>query len=131
MITTIPQLRRFFLVRHQDETGVSGVGVVAGGIMWPDGTACLRWFTPTTSAAFYNSIADVAAIHGHGGKTEVIFADGPDVQRPACLVCGGGYLGGFCTDCGANGFVATVPEWVVKEHLNYRNRAIKAEAASR
>ena len=67
--------RRFELVRDEDETGVSGVGVVAYGVAFPDGTAVLRWDTKVNSTVFYDSITDLEAIHGHGGKTRVAWLD--------------------------------------------------------
>jgi hypothetical protein len=66
-------MRLFKLVRNEDETGVSGTGEVAGGVIWPDGKVSMRWFTTTASTAFYDSIEDVEEIHGHGGKTQVQF----------------------------------------------------------
>lgn len=36
-------MRRFVLVRHRDVTGVSGTGVVAYGVEFPDGAAAVRW----------------------------------------------------------------------------------------
>ena len=35
--------RRFILYRRHDATGVSGTGIVATGVVWPDGHAALRW----------------------------------------------------------------------------------------
>ncbi len=67
--------RRFRLVRHEDETGTSGIGVVVEGVQFTDGTVVLRWLTNTTSIAIYASIDDVIAIHGHGGKTVVVWLD--------------------------------------------------------
>lgn len=67
--------RRFHLVRDADETGVSGVGVIVEGIEFTDGTVALRWLTGTTSTAIYATIADVETIHGHGGKTRVVWLE--------------------------------------------------------
>lgn len=67
--------RRFQLVRAEDETGVSGTGIVAYGVCFPDGTAVLRWDTKVSSTVFYSSLADLEAIHGHGGKTVVAWLD--------------------------------------------------------
>lgn len=64
-------MRLFLLNRLEDETGVSGTGAVAEGIEFTDGRVAMRWTTETASTAFYNSIADVVEIHGHGGKTQV------------------------------------------------------------
>lgn len=69
-------LRRFELHRDEDETGVSGVGVVAEGVTFSDGYAALRWKTDTTSTAIYKSMDDVEYIHGHGGKTRIVYIDG-------------------------------------------------------
>lgn len=66
-------LRLFELQRDEDETGVSGVGVVAHGVIFPDGTAAMRWATETASTAIYASAADIETIHGHGGKTRVVY----------------------------------------------------------
>ena len=66
--------RLWELVRMEDETGVSGTGVVADGIEFPDGTAAMKWRGELSSVAFYQGgIKDVLAIHGHGGKTRVRF----------------------------------------------------------
>jgi hypothetical protein len=68
---------RFQLVRREDETGISGTGVVAYGAAFPDGTAVLRWDTKVNSTVFYNSIEDLKTIHGHGGKTVLMWLDVP------------------------------------------------------
>jgi len=67
--------QRFVLRRDEDETGVSGTGDVADGVRFPDGTVAMRWRTGTASTAVYDSVADVEAIHGHGGKTRIVFVD--------------------------------------------------------
>jgi transcriptional regulator with XRE-family HTH domain len=71
--------RRFYLRRHVDITGASGTGVVAHGVMWPDGTASVRWATERKSIVFWDGgFEDAEAIHGHGGATRLVFIDGPD-----------------------------------------------------
>jgi hypothetical protein len=67
--------RRFQLIRREDETGISGTGVVAYGVAFPDGRAVLRWDTKVNSTVLYESLADLEAIHGHGGKTVVHWLD--------------------------------------------------------
>jgi hypothetical protein len=64
-------MRLFMLERLEDETGVSGTGSVAEGVEFYDGTVAMRWRTSIGSTAFYGSIQDVEAIHGHGGRTVV------------------------------------------------------------
>jgi hypothetical protein len=68
-------LRRFYLVRDEDETGISGTGVVAEGLEFSDGSCVMRWLTDTTSTAIYRNVNDLIAIHGHGGKTTVGWID--------------------------------------------------------
>jgi hypothetical protein len=65
----------FWLFRERDATGVSGIGIVAEGVQFTDGTCVLRWLTDTTSTAVYRSIADVHSIHGHGGLTRVLWGE--------------------------------------------------------
>lgn len=68
-------LRRFALQRDDDATGISGTGVVAYGVQFPDGTCVLRWDTRVNSTAFYASAADLVAIHGHEGRTRLVWID--------------------------------------------------------
>lgn len=66
-------MRIFQLLRHEDATGVSGAGVVAEGVEFSDGSVALSWLTEHTSMGIYRSVDDVEKIHGHSGKTEIIF----------------------------------------------------------
>lgn len=67
--------RRFYLEREVDVTGVSGTGVVAYGVAFPDGTCVVRWMGERRSTVVWPSIEDVEAIHGHGGATRVVWVD--------------------------------------------------------
>ena len=67
--------RLFWLDRVEDESGVSGTGHVAQGVVFFDGVVALRWMTEYRSSAIYASLDDVERIHGHGGKTRIVFAD--------------------------------------------------------
>lgn len=73
--------RRFHLQRHHDVSGVSGTGTVALGVLWPDGTASVRWLGDRPSIVFWDSMADAEAVHGHGGATEIVWDDEPAVHR--------------------------------------------------
>lgn len=70
---TVP--RRFVLNRLEDETGISGVGLVAWGVEFPDGRVVMRWASEHRSTALYDSMDDVVIIHGHNGKTRVDWVD--------------------------------------------------------
>lgn len=67
-------MRCFTLHRVEDETGVSGTGVVAWGVEWPDGSASMRWIGETPSFISYEKgVEHVQRVHGHHGKTIIIF----------------------------------------------------------
>lgn len=69
------------MVRTEDETGISGTGVVAEGVEFLDGRVVIRWQTHGDShhsTVVWDSIEDALAIHGHGGKTTLHFFDGPN-----------------------------------------------------
>ncbi|HEY9409308.1 MAG TPA: hypothetical protein VIQ30_22755 [Pseudonocardia sp.] len=67
--------RTFTLVRDVDVSGVSGTGTVAHGVEFPDGTVVYRWNTATATTTVAASVADVVAIHGHGGATRLLWDD--------------------------------------------------------
>ena len=71
-----PKTRLFTLVRNEDETGVSGTGIVAEGVQFASGKCVLTWLTEFSSVAVYDGIGDLLAIHGHHGRTVVEFQDG-------------------------------------------------------
>jgi hypothetical protein len=68
-------MRRFELHRLEDETGVSGTGVVAQGVQFDTGKAAITWLTRYSSVAVYDDMETLEAIHGHNGKTKVVFID--------------------------------------------------------
>ena len=70
-----PEPRLFYLQRDQDLSGISGTGRVADGVMWPDGSCCVRWRTETSSLSVWTSFADMVTVHGHNGATRVVFLD--------------------------------------------------------
>ena len=77
-LETPPPIRRFYLYRKEDESGVSGTGVVAVGIEFPSGQCVMEWVTKRTaegSLAVYDTMAGLEEVHGHGGKTEIHFYD--------------------------------------------------------
>jgi hypothetical protein len=67
-------MKNFLLVRHEDVSGVSGTGVVAEGTEFSDKTVALRWKSSRSSLVFWpGGIDDVNAVHGHDGKTRVVW----------------------------------------------------------
>lgn len=77
--------RRFELHRDVDEGGVSGIGVVAEGVLFANGKACLGWGgklgEPTVGV--YDSMEQLDRVHGHGGLTRVVWVDPKDVSETA------------------------------------------------
>ncbi len=70
-----PTLRAFELHRDADVSGVSGTGIVAGGVQFPDGVVALRWYSAwPTSVVFHDKgIESVEAVHGHDGRTRIVW----------------------------------------------------------
>ena len=66
-------MKTFYLNRKEDETGVSGTGKVAEGVIFDNGKCAVSWLTRVTSVTIYDNIEDVKKIHGHGGMTEIVF----------------------------------------------------------
>jgi len=70
------ELRFFELMRDEDISGVSGIGLVAVGVVFPSGRVVLEWLGSRSTFGIYNNLADVERIHGHDGKTRVLFSKG-------------------------------------------------------
>lgn len=68
-------MRRFYLDRLKDVSGVSGTGRVAEGIMFSDGSVAVRWPNAKGSTTVWSSIEDAEAVHGHGGLTNIVWID--------------------------------------------------------
>jgi len=73
--------RTFTLVRSADPSGISGVGVVAEGTVWSDGSVALRWLGDHPATAVWPSLDEVLAVHGHNGATVAVFPDEPPVDE--------------------------------------------------
>ena len=74
--------REFELVRTEDVSGVSGIGVVADGIAFDlkqegdgSGRGVVRWHGDRPSTVVWASIEDALAIHGHDGRTTIRWKD--------------------------------------------------------
>jgi hypothetical protein len=67
------KMQLFELHRDIDESGVSGTGIVAEGVLFSDGTAAMRWRSDRASTAIYSTMDDVWLIHGHNGATRLVW----------------------------------------------------------
>lgn len=72
-------MKRFYLHRDQDASGVSGLGNVAEGCQFDTGWCALTWITSLdeqdTVISMYKSIERIEKIHGHQGMTKVVWVD--------------------------------------------------------
>lgn len=73
-------LRKFYLYRQADVSGVSGTGIVAHGVQHQgSGRVVIFWGVPEmpNSISVWDSMAEARRIHGHSGATEFIWDDEP------------------------------------------------------
>lgn len=75
--------RRFKLVRYEDETGISGTGKIAEGVQFSSGKCVIAWIREIPSVTVYDTVDQILSIHGHDGKTELRWIDGPSL--PYCV----------------------------------------------
>ncbi len=65
----------FLLQRDEDVSGVSGTGIVAEGCVFSDGSVAMYWRGDYPSWVFRDSIESVEHVHGHGGRTRIVWLD--------------------------------------------------------
>ena len=59
-------MRRFYLLRITDISGVSGTGVIAEGVQLTGGKCIVRWYGEfCTTVVHDEGVASIEAIHGH------------------------------------------------------------------
>ena len=68
-------MRRFYIERTVDVSGVSGIGKVAEGCVFDSSWVGLTWLTDRCALSWYPNIETVEAIHGHGGSTRIVWID--------------------------------------------------------
>ena len=71
-------LRIFHVVREEDVSGVSGVGIIAEGVLWSNGHVDVRWLSIHKITEHAESVAEWVAVHGHEGKTRIVWDDEPE-----------------------------------------------------
>ncbi|MFF0597861.1 hypothetical protein [Streptomyces antibioticus] len=81
--------RPFVLRRDRDLSGVSGTGIVADGVEFPDGHAVIHWrgkWALTTPHP--DGVASIVDIHDHGGQGDlhIIWADEFEAARRELMV---------------------------------------------
>jgi hypothetical protein len=66
-------MKQFHLARAQDISGVSGTGHIAEGVVFSNGWCVLRWMSGHPGLEYFQSIADLEAVHGLAGKLKSCF----------------------------------------------------------
>lgn len=74
-------IRTFTVARKNDETGVSGVGVIIEGVEYATGQVVVHWLFPPPRGgiAIFDSLGDFLKVHVHphpANKTIITFEDG-------------------------------------------------------
>ncbi len=70
-------LRRFYMERLKDETGISRTGRVLEGVLCQSGHVFVEWRPPLSTKGIYNSLAEFKAVHMdcHPSCNELIWLD--------------------------------------------------------
>lgn len=68
-------MRLLILQRYEDVSGVSGTGTVAEGVEFDDKRVVLHWLGEYGTIVVHESIHSVEAIHGHDGRTKIVWLD--------------------------------------------------------
>ena len=74
-------MRRFVLNRIEDVHSFSGTGRVAEGVRFSDGKVAIRWLTNIASTVIWDSVEDALTVHGHDGKTVLLWVDDADTPK--------------------------------------------------
>lgn len=91
-IETPSRVRTFRLIRKEDVSGVSGLGLVTVGAQFPSGTVVSEWLpgrVDVRSLNVYRNIGELQLVNGHEGRTVVAWDDdeeafsGPQVHLPS------------------------------------------------
>lgn len=69
------RIRTFHVIRDEDMSGVSGTGVIAEGVLWSNGHVDVRWLSIHKITEHAESVAEWVAVHGHEGRTKIVFDD--------------------------------------------------------
>jgi hypothetical protein len=95
-------MRRFYLQRQTDESGISQSGRVLEGALLQSGRIVVEWRQPLCSIAIYNSFQEFLKIHvmPHAyGANEIVWLETREPWH--CISCGAsGWTGHACERCG-------------------------------
>ena len=116
-------VRRFYMRRMKDETGISRTGRVLEGIVTQSGRVIVEWRPPHSTLGIYRDMAEFQTIHVdcHPSCNEVVWLDAAlAASAPAAPPED---FQGYCDRCGARGVMVTD---VGSEDLCVNCRAVAA-----
>lgn len=65
-------MKNFYLLRHEDLHGHSGLGVVAEGTIFDNGMVAMTWLSKWDTVTMFKNVQAVKELHSHEGRTEII-----------------------------------------------------------
>jgi hypothetical protein len=70
-------LRRFFVLREKDPSGVAGTGRILEGVVFPCGKVVLKWRLPLSSLVVFEDFKSFCEIylHAHPTCNKLVWAD--------------------------------------------------------
>ena len=74
-------MRRFYLQREKDTSGVSGTGKVAEGVEFEDGAIVMQWLSHKPSLGVFRNLKHLRDIHGHGSDTKIVWIDSDPLEK--------------------------------------------------
>ena len=85
-------MRRFYLRRIKDETGISRTGRVLEGVLTQSGKVLTEWRPPHSTMGIYNSLDEFRLIHVdcHPSCNEIVWLD-PEDKPALCATPGCGH----------------------------------------
>lgn len=73
-------MKRGYLERFVDVSGVSGIGNIAEVCISSNGRVAVFWPPPNESVASFPNVATLLNVHGHQGKTRLVLLDDPELD---------------------------------------------------
>jgi hypothetical protein len=80
--------KTFHMIRHSDESGISGTGRILNGVVFPDGITVIRWCSNNpeakNSTAIHDSFEAFKFLHidcHPNNETEVVWHQKPDSMK--------------------------------------------------
>ena len=70
-------MRRFYLLRLEDESGISATGRVLEGVLTASGKVIVEWRLPHPTITIFNSLEEFTTLHvdAHPSKNEIVWVD--------------------------------------------------------